>query len=49
MKQKWNSDDYQGRSKEQVERQYTSFSIFIGALSIVGVGLTLYIIFDNLF
>jgi hypothetical protein len=49
MKQKWNSNDYQGRSKEQVQRQYTAFSIFIGAISIVGVVLTLYIIYDNIF
>ena len=49
MKQEWNPDDYQGRTKKQVENQYTAFSIFVGIISIVGIILTLYTIFDNIF
>lgn len=49
MKEEWNSDEYQGRSRDQVERQYTAFSIFIGLLSMIGILLTLYFIFNNIF
>jgi hypothetical protein len=49
MTEKWNPDDYQGRSKKQVENQYTAFSMFVGVVSIIGIALTLYIIFDNIF
>ena len=49
MKQEWNPDDYQGRSKKQVENQYIAFSIFVGIISIVGIVLTLFVIFDNIF
>ena len=49
MKEEWNPNDYQGRSKKQVENQYFIFSIVLGVTSVICTLLMLYTIFNNMF
>jgi hypothetical protein len=45
----WNSDDFQGRSRDQVERNYRALAIFIVLSWLVGTGIVLYKIIDYIF
>jgi hypothetical protein len=45
----WNSDDFQGRSRDQVERNYRVLAIFIVLSWLVGTGIVLYKIIDYIF
>jgi heme/copper-type cytochrome/quinol oxidase subunit 2 len=42
MKQKWNSNDHQGRSKEQIERNYMGMRIFFGFVAVLVIILITY-------
>ena len=45
----WNPNDYQGRSRDQVERNYRAFAIFLALSWLVGTGIVLYKIIDYIF
>lgn len=42
MDEEFNSNDYQGRSKEQIERNYMALKIFAGFLILFTIILTTY-------
>lgn len=45
----WNPNDYQGRSRDQVERNYRAFAMFLVLAWLVGTGIVLYKIIDYIF
>jgi hypothetical protein len=45
----WNPNDYQGRSKDHVERNYKVFALFLVLAWLVGTGIVLYKIIDYIF
>jgi len=49
MEKDWNPNDFQGRSKDQVERNYRVFAIFLILSWLIGTGLVLYYIIDYIF
>jgi hypothetical protein len=49
MEKDWNPNDYQGRSKDQVERNYRVFAILLILTWFVGTGLVLYALIDYIF
>jgi len=49
MEKEWNPNDFQGRSKEQVERNYRVFEIFLGLSWLVGTALVLFKLIDYIF
>tara|TARA_R110000868_G_scaffold361634_1_gene623647 strand:- start:637 stop:786 length:150 start_codon:yes stop_codon:yes gene_type:complete len=49
MEKNWNPNDFQGRSKYQVERNYRVFVIFLVLIWLVGAGLVLYDLINYIF
>jgi hypothetical protein len=49
MEKDWNPNDYQGRSKDQVERNYRVFAILLILTWFVGTGLVLYALINYIF
>jgi hypothetical protein len=49
MEKEWNPNDFQGRSKEQVERNYRVFEIFLVLSWLVGTDLVLFKLIDYIF
>ena len=49
MEKDWNPNDYQGRSKDQVERNYRVFAILLILTWFVGTGIVLYALINYIF
>ena len=45
----WNPNDYQGRSRDQVERNYRVFALFLVLSWLFGTAIVLYKIIDYIF
>ena len=43
----WNGDDFQGRTKEQIERNYKVFGILLRFTVLIGFGITIYAIIKD--
>jgi hypothetical protein len=49
MEKDWNPNDFQGRSKDKMERNYRIFAILLILTWLVGTGLVLYALIDYIF
>jgi hypothetical protein len=49
MRKKWNSNDFQGRSEEHMERNYRVFAFLLMLSWLVGTGLVLYALINYIF
>jgi hypothetical protein len=49
MEKDWNPNDFQGRSKDHVERNYRVFEILLMLTWFVGTGLVLYGLINYIF
>jgi len=49
MKKGWNSNDFQGRSKDRMERSYRIFAFSLILSWLIGTGLVLYTLIDYIF
>ena len=49
MKEDWNPNDYQGRSKDHVERNYRIFAFILVLGWLVGTGLVLFKLISYIF
>ena len=47
--EEWNTDDFQGRSKDRLERNYKIIAILIVFGWLIGTGIVLYKIIDYIF
>jgi hypothetical protein len=45
----WNSDDFQGRSRNRVEMNYKALAVILVLAWLVGTGIVLYKIIDYIF
>ena len=43
----WNRDDFQGRTKEQIERNYKVFGILLRFTVLIGFSITIYAIIKD--
>lgn len=48
-KEKWNTEDWQGRSKEQVENTYRLLDTVLSVIGISFIGWAIYKAFTNIF
>jgi hypothetical protein len=49
MEKDWNTNDFQGRSKDHIERNYRIFAILLMLSWLVGTGLVLYTLINYIF
>jgi hypothetical protein len=49
MEKDWNTNDFQGRSKDHMERNYRIFAIILMLSWLVGTGLVLYALINYIF
>lgn len=49
MKEDWNTDDFQGRSKDHVQRNYRVFALLLGLLWFIGMFILAYTIIKSIF
>ena len=49
MEKEFDSNDYQGRSEDQVKRNNVLFVITTGLVSLFGIIITLYVLFGEIF
>ena len=49
MKEDWNSDDFQGRSKDHVQRNYRIFALVIGLTWFIGTFILAYTLIKSIF
>ena len=45
--EEWDENDYQGRSKDHIERNYKSFGTLFRLITIIGLGIIIYAIIKD--
>lgn len=49
MEEEWNSNDFQGRSKDHVQRNYRIFALLLGMSWFIGTFILFYTIIKSIF
>lgn len=49
MKEEWNPNDFQGRSKDHVQRNYRIFAFLLGLTWFIGTFILIYAIIKSIF
>ena len=49
MEEDWNNEDFQGRSKDHMERNYRMFALLIGITWFIGTYILAYLIIKSIF